>query len=47
MRHDFLRESRATRASVDEMITPSPQIALGDGPQEIACKVFNNASVRR
>ncbi|WP_026783224.1 MurR/RpiR family transcriptional regulator [Pleomorphomonas koreensis] len=46
MRHALLRESRAMRAGVDEVMTPSPQIALGDGPLEIAYKVFNNASVR-
>ena len=46
MRHALLRESRAMRAGVDEIVTPSPQIALEDGPLEIAYKVFNNASVR-
>ncbi|MDR3376009.1 MAG: MurR/RpiR family transcriptional regulator [Ancalomicrobiaceae bacterium] len=46
LRHALLRESRAMKAGVEEVATPSPQIAVGDDPVEIAYKVFNNASVR-
>lgn len=46
LRHALLRGSRAMKARVDEIKSTSPTIVDGDGPAEIAFKVFNNASVR-
>jgi DNA-binding MurR/RpiR family transcriptional regulator len=46
MRRALLRGSRAMKARVDEVASTTPTIDSGDGPAEIAYKVFNNASVR-
>jgi len=46
MRRALLRGSRAMKARVDDVAPTTPTIDSGDGPGEIAYKVFNNASVR-